>query len=89
MMPDEDLIGTPEIQERLLYGKLCEGLPTVKYGDGKLNIPKLSGLLGVSRQAVYYWISQDRIPIKRALQLTQIEGSDLLFEDLIEFVDLN
>ena len=58
-------------------------------GDhGLLNVAAISEQIGVSRQKVFLWLKNNRIPAHRVLEMVNLDGSELTLDILKPYMSV-
>lgn len=69
-----------------LADKLMLAFPKCKTKDGHLNVEKLTAVLETSKEGIYRWLREGKLPPKRALSLAKKSKGRVTFDELLPFV---
>lgn len=69
----------------LFYDKLPQHRHPSRAGE-VLNMTRLSTDLGVSKQKIWLWLKENRLPATRLMQVIDLSGSRFKMEDLAPYI---
>lgn len=69
-----------------LYEFLEDNLPNHRARDRHLSVAKLAASIGVSKQYIYKWFENERVPAKYGSKLIEISGGSITLEKLAPFI---